>query len=245
MASADTLELKDGSLIDGRYMGGSQNSVRFQIEDELKTYSRNDILALTFSGMSGVAATPAPVAPPAPVAQPAPTPTAPAETRAPATLNVPANTRILVRTVEMLDSKVHGTGHMFTAKLEADLAVDNHVIASAGSKVYGRLIEGKKSGRMAGQARLTIELTDIMINNKPHGIATSGVKAVGERTGGKTARNVAVGAGVGALFRGSKGAKRGAAVGLGGSLLTEGSQVRIPAGTILEFTLRNEFVYAP
>jgi len=49
-------------------------------------------------------------------------------------------------------------------------------------------------------------------------------------------------AAIGGLLRGSKGAKRGAKVGAGVSILTGGQQISIPAGTVLEFTLVGDLV---
>lgn len=242
------LELLDGSIVTGTFMGGTQNNVRFQVGTDLQTYPKEDILAITFMDM------PAPTAPAVAPAQPVPVPAVPAATPPattpsvapiPRTVTVPSGTRIMVRTSETLDSKRHGAGHMFTATLGADLVAQGQVLARRGEDVFGRLTKAKKSGRMAGQAELKIIITDIMIDGKPYPVSTSTIKAVGERTGAKTARNVGVAAGIGALARGSKGAKTGAAVGLGASVLTEGAQVRIPSGTLLEFTLASPLVYAP
>jgi hypothetical protein len=135
---------------------------------------------------------------------------------------------------------------MFTASLEADLVLAGKQLASKGSKVYGRLISSRQGGRMAGKSELGIALTDVTINGIPHAIETTGVRAVSQGAGGRTLRNVAVGAGIGRLAKGtSKGAKRGAAVGLGASVLTSGSRVYIPAQTLMEFGLTRDFEYVP
>ena len=244
-AAADMLEMLDGTVITGRFMGGTQNTIRFQVDNKLQTYPKDDVLAITFIEQEPKTKAAKKAAPaPTPAAAPQPVAAAPAPQYSP-TVTVPAGTRVLVRTNENLDSKRHGSGHMFTASLAADLMAGSQVVARRGSTVHGRLARAKKAGRLAGQAELKIVLTDIMINGRPYPVQTSSVKAKGEKTGRKTVRNVGVGAGIGALARGSKGAKRGAAVGLGASVLTKGSQVRIPAGTLLEFRLASQFVYTP
>ena len=48
-ASADTLELKDGRVLQGRFLGGTQALMRFEWNGEVKTFSVNDIVALTFT----------------------------------------------------------------------------------------------------------------------------------------------------------------------------------------------------
>jgi hypothetical protein len=48
-ASADTLELKDGRVLQGRFLGGTQAVMRFEWNGEVKTFNVNDIVALTFT----------------------------------------------------------------------------------------------------------------------------------------------------------------------------------------------------
>ena len=52
------------------------------------------------------------------------------------------------------------------------------------------------------------------------------------RTIGRTARAAAIGG----LIGGSSGARTGARVGVGASILTSGTSINVPAGTILETT---------
>jgi hypothetical protein len=82
-AAADTLELKDGRVLQGRYLGGTQAVLRFEIKGEVQTFSVVDAVAVTFTGTSGATNVPAPDAqPPAPTsgsqAPDAPAPNAPA-----------------------------------------------------------------------------------------------------------------------------------------------------------------------
>ena len=67
-AAADTLELKSGKIVQGKYLGGTQAVLRFEVNGEVQTFSTNDVVALTFTGRSGGAA---PMAAPAPAAAPA------------------------------------------------------------------------------------------------------------------------------------------------------------------------------
>src|SRR5437016_6751203 len=83
-AAADTLELKDGRVLQGRFLGGTQAIVRFQVDGNLQTFSVNDIVALTFTNSYGATSAPAPA--PAPAAappQPEPAPVAQAQPVAP------------------------------------------------------------------------------------------------------------------------------------------------------------------
>lgn len=65
-AAADTLELKDGRVLQGRYLGGTQAVLRFEINGEVKTFPVSDAVAVTFTGGSSASAYS--TAPPAPAA---------------------------------------------------------------------------------------------------------------------------------------------------------------------------------
>src|SRR5580693_8415299 len=74
IAAADTLELKDGRVLQGRYLGGTQVVLRFEIKGEVQTFNVSDAVALTFTGTSS--ATEAPAQAPPPTATPLPPPAA-------------------------------------------------------------------------------------------------------------------------------------------------------------------------
>lgn len=62
-AAADTLELKDGRVLQGRYLGGTQAVLRFEIKGEVQTFNVSDAVALTFTGTSNATEAPAPAPP--------------------------------------------------------------------------------------------------------------------------------------------------------------------------------------
>src|SRR5260370_18130194 len=67
VAAADTLELKDGRVLKGKYLGGTQAVLRFELNGEVQTSNTLDIVALTFTGNAGhFASAPAPTPAPAP-----------------------------------------------------------------------------------------------------------------------------------------------------------------------------------
>ena len=78
-APADTLILKDGTRITGRWWSIDANEVHFLVNSQLQHYRRAEVSAVTF-GDAALPAPPTPTAAPAPAAQPpAAAPTAPAE----------------------------------------------------------------------------------------------------------------------------------------------------------------------
>lgn len=153
-------------------------------------------------------------------------------------VTVPAGTVLLVRSVDTLDSKTSNTGQRFTVTLEADLVADGKVVAPRGAQAYGMLTHAKSGGRVVGKSELTVELTSILIKDQSVPIVTETVESATPKSETrKSARNVGLGAAVGAIVDGGDGAATGALVGLGASALTKGKQVQIPAGSVLQFRL--------
>ncbi len=168
-------------------------------------------------------------------------------------VTVPAGTRILIRMVDSIDSAKQKTGDKFTATLETNLAVDDMVLARRGAKVYGRLVEASSSGRFKGSSKLTLELTDIMINNRAYPLLTGTFEVRGKGEGKKTAGKVLGGAGLGALIGGIAGGGKGAAIGVaagvvGGTAIAaskKGEQVAISSEALLEFRLAQAAMLPP
>ncbi|TDJ48692.1 MAG: hypothetical protein E2O52_00060 [Gammaproteobacteria bacterium] len=111
-------------------------------------------------------------------------------------------------------------------------------IAPRGTILYGTITAAQQSGRMAGKSSLSMEFNDIMIDDQLYPIATAALAAQTGGEAGRTVGRTARAAAIGGLIGGSKGAKTGAKVGAGASLLTSGESINIPAGTLLETSLR-------
>ena len=241
VAAADSLELKDGRVLQGRYMGGTQAQMRFEVNGEVQIFSVTQIVALTFTGgPSGGGGSVAPAA-------------APAVSPAGGTVNVPAGTPLLVRMIDTVDSSKNHVGDIFHAGLETDLVVNDVVVARKGTDVYGRLAEAKEAGHISGSSDLQLELTRIVIDGKDYPVVSSDYEVKGKGRGSNTAKKVgggaAVGAIIGAIAGGGKGAAIGAGVGsaagAGVQVLTRGQQVKVPSETLLEFRLQQPLNVQP
>ncbi len=242
-ALADTLELKDGRVLRGRYLGGTQAVLRFEIE----TFSVNDVVALTFTHGSGAAAA-------APAYAPAPAPVAQAQqVAAGGMITIPAGQSILVRMIDSVDSSKNHVGDIFHASLETDLTVNDMLVARKGTDVYGRLAEAKEAGHIAGSSELQLELTRMVIDGHDYPVVSSDYTLQGKGRGKNTAEKVgggaALGAIIGAIAGGGKGAAIGAGVGAGAGgavqVLTRGQQVKVPSETLLEFRLQQPATVTP
>ena len=248
-AAADTLELKSGKVVQGRYLGGTAAILRFEVNGEIQTFSANDVVALTFTGRSGGAthmAAPAP-APPAAAPAPAQAPAPAAASAAPGgEVTIPAGQSLLIRMIDGVDSSKNHPGDIFHATLETDLTIGNTIVARKGTDVYGRLAEAKKSGNFSGKSELQLELTRLVIDGKDYPVVSSDYTLQGKGQGSSTAKKVGVGAVagtiIGAIAGGGKGAAIGAAAGgaTGGAVqvMTKGAQVKVPSETVLEFRLQ-------
>jgi hypothetical protein len=247
IAAADTLELRDGRVLQGRYLGGTQAVLRFEIEGNVQAFSVNDVVAVTFTRSGGAAAAPtyAPAPAPAPVAQAQPV-------AAGGTVTIPAGQSILVRMIDGVDSSKNHVGDIFHASLETDLTVNGALVARKGTDVYGRLAEAKEAGHISGSSELQLELTRMVIDGHDYPVVSSDYTLQGKGRGKNTAEKVgggaALGAIIGAIAGGGKGAAIGAGVGAGAGgavqVLTRGQQVKVPSETLLEFRLQQPVTVA-
>jgi hypothetical protein len=250
-AVADTLELKDGRVLQGRYLGGTAAVLRFEQHGNVETFSVNDVVALTFTRNSGAVEAPPP--PPAPAPAYAPAPVAEAQPAAPGSnITIPAGQSILVRMIDGVDSSKNHVGDIFHASLETDLTVNGTLVARKGTDIYGRLAEAKEAGHVSGSSELQLELTRMVIDGHDYPVVSSDYTLQGKGRGKNTAEKVgggaALGAIIGAIAGGGKGAAIGAGVGAGAGgavqVLTRGQQVKVPSETLLEFRLQQPAMVA-
>lgn len=234
-ASADTLEFKNGDILSGTYMGGTQNTLRFETDSTIETVLVSEVLALTFGGVATSSAPPAD----APALEPV------SEYR-PDYILAPAGTPLLVRMLDGIDSRQDGVGKRFAAVLEADFSSGDTTIAPRGSTVYGELVDANQAGRLKGKTWLVVELREIRIEDRLYPIVTGDYELRGEKSAGKrTAFTTLGGAALGAILGGDgdrgEGAAIGAGAGLAVSAIGKGEQIQIPSGTLIDFVLAQPF----
>ena len=217
-ATAQTLTLVDGQTIQGRYLGGTQETIIMEINGETQIFNITEVESLSFDYESVSAA----------AAQAAPE----------NTITVPAGTLILVKMDQTIVTGRNRAGERFTATLEADIVADGFLVAPRGTKFYGKIVEARKAGRLAGKASLQLTLTDVMIDNQLRPLITDSFGIEGERSG--ALKKMAVGAAVGGIAHGEGGLKEGAAVGLAAAAMTPGNQIQLPQGALIEFRLQNQ-----
>ncbi|MGA8869587.1 MAG: hypothetical protein WB460_00500 [Candidatus Acidiferrales bacterium] len=244
IASGDILELRDGRVIQGQFVGGSPLNIRFRVDGQEQVFATKDVLNIGFSDAGDTSSAPAvapesappppaqavaPATPPPAPASPAPAAETTASNSAPPpaqsgaqttqAITIPAGTSVFVRMIDGVDSSTNKIGDTFHGSLESPLVVGDTVVAPASADVYGKLTEAKEAGKISGAAQLTLELTGIRINGNIVPVDSTDYEVAGKGRGTQSAERIGGGAVlgtiIGAIAGGGKGAAIGGAVGAG------------------------------
>lgn len=267
LLSADTITLRNGARYDGTFLGGDTRSIRFAVGNQVNTYYLTDVESIQFNNAPASSAangnlTPGsystPQPPPAPAA-PAPyaAPNTPAAPTAPATayniptsasgVEIPAGTQIVVRLIDPVDSDQDHLGQTYRASLDQPVVVNGQVVIPRGADAVAKLIDAKQSGKIEGRTTLTLDLKSITVNGRSYDVVTTGVVEASSSRGSRSAKVIGGATALGALIGGIAGGGKGAAIGAGSGaavgttaqIATSGQHVRIPSETRLTFTLQN------
>jgi hypothetical protein len=172
---------------------------------------------------------------------PAPAPAAKPKT---VTLTAQPGTPLTVRVAAEVNSGTAQAGQRFQGNLDRDLvAADGRVVATRGTRVYGRVVSAKAGTGAGGAPQLSLELTDVEIGGRVVPLSTEPLSftAQAKKPGKKILGGAALGAGIGGMIDGGEGAAWGAAagalVGIAAAKSSPGNQVAVAAGTAVEFRL--------
>jgi hypothetical protein len=156
---------------------------------------------------------------------------------------VPQGSLLVVRFSTEVSSATAHVGDRVQGFLDHDLAADGRMVAPKGAKVCGVVSDVDAAGKMKGQAKLSVTLTDMQVGSKILSVKTQPVNVEGGKGTGakKLVGGAAIGAAIGAIAGGGDGAAIGAAVGAGaGGVAAAAGSVTpavIPAQTPEAFTL--------
>lgn len=185
----------------------------------------------------GAAAAPvtAPVAPAAPSAPPAP---AQQGVRSAERSAIPVGQEIDVRLQRRLSSDDAQVEDRFEATTLVDLSSGNQVLIPAGSVMRGVVSSVHRASRTERKGALTLAFDQVTVGGRTYplrGTVTQAIESEGLRgEAGRIGAGSVVGGIIGGIVGGVRGALLGVAIGGGGTILaTEGSDVTLPAGTIL------------
>lgn len=169
---------------------------------------------------------------------------------------LPAGTQLAVRTNETIDSKTATDGRTYSAVIAQNVADSSgNIVIPQGSDAQ-LVIKSLNGGSITSSSSLILDLQSVTLNGQRYMVSTQDLRQnsrqgiganrrTAEIVGGGTALGTLLGAigggGTGALI----GAIAGAAAGAGVQVLTKGSQVRVPAETVLTFRLDQPMQLTP
>ncbi len=227
IASSDTLVMRDGTRVEGTVVSIAARTITFRHADgAARRYTTTQVEALEFLS---------------------------AERPNPRVVNArkleaPAGTELVVRTVEMIDSRNRGADQTFSAIVEQDVRNDAGVVIVPEGSSAQLVIRQMSLGGEAGSPEMVLDLQSITIDGRRYLINSTAVTldsgtGIGKnrRTAEVVGAGAAVGTIIGAIAGGGKGAAvgaiAGAAGGAGVQVLTRGRDVQVPAETVLRFRL--------
>jgi hypothetical protein len=228
--TADTLTLNDGQTLKGTFNGISGGKIQFNAFGNDMEFPVGKVVTLTMEGKA-----------PTPAAQPAkaaPAPAAPAAVSAGGPVTIPAGTGLLVKMQTAVVTGKVKSGDPFIAVVEKPITIDGKTVVRKGAKAYGRVVEAVAARRVAGQAKLIIQIVEVETKSGIVSINTQSHEFQGAKSG--TLRKVAVGAAIGNIDNDNnrkKGAQEGAAIGGAIAVMSPGNQIAINPGVLMEFRL--------
>jgi hypothetical protein len=261
LLSADTLTLRNGSTVQGTYLGGTSRQVRMDQSGDIRTYDIAQVQSVIFSEPAYQ-----PPPPPPPVASSSGTyrdrgardvaddrsndrsrDSDYSRSAQTAGVTIPTDTTVTIRMIEAVNSDTARLGQTFRASLDEPVLVDGQEVIPRGADVLTKLVTADQSGKIQGKTILTLALSTITINGRAVDVTSTDVKTESDSRGARSGKVIggtaALGAIIGAIAGGGKGAAigagSGAAVGTGAQVLTDGQKVKIPSETRLTFRLQN------
>jgi hypothetical protein len=148
-------------------MGGTQNSIRFQIGNQLKVFPVRDILALTFSASAGGVSSGFP-SNSSRTDSPTPKPSQKAAFKDEVVLE--PGTKVAVRMLESLYLQNSRKDDWFRGSLESDVVVDGVTLLPKGARVNGQVVASEQ-GKMGSTLAITIR--EVVVDNQVISLETS------------------------------------------------------------------------
>lgn len=151
------------------------------------------------------------------------------------TPTLPVGTIIQIISTSDIYAKNFNSGDHFFVELAKDITHKGKVLIPAGTMVQIDVLQSDSKKRRASTFAVTVG--GFIIDNYLQQVKTETKAVTTEDQAGQTVKKAAIGAGIGAIFDGGRGAGRGAAIGGAAGLLTPGQSIHFPKGTEATFQL--------
>lgn len=166
---------------------------------------------------------------------------------APKQLIIDQGTQLTVRLIDPIDSEKNVTGDAFHATLNTPLSSDGEEAVPAGVELTGHLVDVESASKFSGKPVVVMQLDMLSYAGKTYSLQTDQYRKEGKERSKSSAEKIGGGAVlggiIGAIAGGGKGAAIGAAAGAGAGgaaqAASKGAAIRLPAETVLTFTLQN------
>ena len=149
---ADMVLLRDGSKLEGTFLGATQRAIRFEVRGQHRAFAIDDVQSISFAPASADQKSKISKEPDSSVAG-----------------AVPTGTIIQVMLAEGIDSTKNAPGHSFEAVLETNLVADGRIVAHRGAQVFGVVTRSRGSGTDT-VSNLTLEITSVAIDDANHAL---------------------------------------------------------------------------
>ena len=158
---------------------------------------------------------------------------------------IPAGTPVTIRLSQAIDAKTSKAGDRFIATVAQPVVLKGKTVIPQTSPARGQVVEAASAGKIKGEGKLSVRLTEISIKGVVYPVSTIVLSNEVKGKGKRSATMIGGGAGVGALIGGLAGGGKGAAIGAlaggaagtAGATMTGNKQVGFAAESALTFEL--------
>ncbi|MBI3933227.1 MAG: hypothetical protein HY316_00955 [Acidobacteria bacterium] len=164
-----------------------------------------------------------------------------------ASITIPAGTTLTVRMADSIDSDKNYPGETFRATIDTAVTVNGTVVVPQGAEAIGRVTSVIQPGRFRGRPVVMMELTALNFGGRSVGILTSARQEMGGSRGKQTALFAGgggvLGTVIGTIAGGGVGFLLGSSIGAAGGAVVQAVRgaepVRIPAESLMLFTVQS------
>ncbi|MDZ4797915.1 MAG: hypothetical protein SGI92_07115 [Bryobacteraceae bacterium] len=261
---ADTLYLRDGKVVQGTFISGGSQSIRFLPDGgRAQTYPITRVDRLAFGDDAGTTS----------AASPQYDSSRNDSGRNDSGRNdrryndnrddqssvrsrtnnggeIPSGTQVSVRMIDSINSNQTDVGKRYRASLDQDLVVDGRVVASRGSDATVEVIRVDQGRAISGREEISLSLTEITANGRRLTPVTQNAEITSSSRGSENVKVIGGTAVLGAIIGAIAGGGRGAAIGAGAGAATgagvqavRGQKIEVPSETQLLFNLSEPMRY--